>query len=518
MQDDFPPGGVADWQRAASTELRGRTPQSLHWQTRDGITLPALATSEDLAGLPHLLVEADLAPAELPRAETIELAPADAVRGLPAELLTGCYLSLDGRFATQGALAHLLAQARAAGVDPARLRGSLQWDPIGDAIAAGAATPDRTRLAAGADLVRWVAAHLPGLAVLRFRSAGLTARGAPPAMELGLAIAAMLEYARTLRASHDGMGIDDDDGMGIGIGIGIDVAAAHLALELDAGVELLAEIGKLRAARFLWAKVAAAFGPLHRAATRLHLLASASRSQQTLRDRPTNLLRNTIGAVAAFVASAEALHVPAHAPSEEGAELARQLPRILHHEAMLHRAVDPLAGAPAIELLTDRIGRKAWEWLQQVERHGGLLAAMEAGVLQTWLAEAEAEQRRRVGNGELPIVGTTRFCADDDPAEPPENRRRGRPFDELRARVVAAGAPAVAVDAGEDSSQIAATAHSLLRAAGFRVSSPGSARVTLQCTGDAISLPGQESLQLRPGDDWIRFADALLARIAGAAS
>jgi methylmalonyl-CoA mutase len=523
---------LAAWRAAAARELRGRDPAALDWTTRDGIELPALAAEP--GPLPHQLVEAELAEVGPATPEPVALDAEDLAHPLPAERLAGGSLVLSARCASIPALESLLAGLRAAGLDPARIRGAIECDPIGDAVAAGAEAPDPAALAALPELVRWCAAHLPGVVAIRVRSAPFAERGAPPAQELGLAAAAMLEYVRLLRDRR----------------IGIDVAATRIGLELDVGPELIAELGKLRAARFVWAKLVAAFAPLHRSSTRLHLAARSAPFWFTARAGEANLVRAALAGFAALAAGCEPvellpydLRAPGRDPTA-GRWLAEGQLRILLHEAKLGRVVDPLAGAGIVELATDRTGRRAWDWLQRVEAAGGLLAALRSGWLREQLATAEAALRDRIARHAQPIVGTSTWCDPDEP-EPPNatgTRHASRVFDDLRARVQTAGRPAVAIRILDDSDGARAAAElarQAFAAGGFALVPPTApAAVDALCAGAAPPLaawlereaprrgslailvapppdaPPTDLLRLQPGDDLPALWNRLLERLA----
>ena len=45
---------LKSWVALASTELKGKGPESLNWQTLEGITVKPLYTAADVAGLPQM--------------------------------------------------------------------------------------------------------------------------------------------------------------------------------------------------------------------------------------------------------------------------------------------------------------------------------------------------------------------------------------------------------------------------------------------------------------------------------
>ncbi|MBN9026227.1 MAG: methylmalonyl-CoA mutase, partial [Rhizobiales bacterium] len=120
-------------------------------------------------------------------------------------------------------------------------------------------------------------------------------------------------------------------------------------------------------------------------------------------------------------------------------------------ESGLGDVFDPAAGAGGFEALTDALCEKAWALFQQIEREGGLAAALASG----WVAaeiRAVAEKRERdIRRRKLPITGTSEFPdlaeapilvlqpapaaphGGDDPARLVAHRT-AEPFEQLRGR------------------------------------------------------------------------------------
>ena len=71
-------------------------------------------------------------------------------------------------------------------------------------------------------------------------------------------------------------------------------------------------------------------------------------------------------------------------------------------EANIGRVADPAAGSGYLETLTDQIARAAWSRLQVIEAAGGLIAALESGLIAGDCAAAV--QARRVGGRVAPWV------------------------------------------------------------------------------------------------------------------
>src|SRR5580700_11014426 len=183
----------------------------------------------------------------------------------------------------------------------------------------------------------------------------------------------------------------------------------------------------------------------------------------TRRDPWNNILRATLACFAAGVGGADAITVaPFDAAIGQPDRLARRVARNVHallvEESHVARVIDPAGGSWHVEDLTDQLAVKAWAWFQEIERSGGLRAALATGLIAGRLA-ASREQRRDAlatrreavtGVSEFPLVGETLLSrpATAGPAVGPAGLPRIRWsqwYEELRDRAdvhaLAAGSP-----------------------------------------------------------------------------
>ena len=100
--------------------------------------------------------------------------------------------------------------------------------------------------------------------------------------------------------------------------------------------------------------------------------------------------------------------------------IARNTPQTLLAESHLGDVLDPLGGAPAIESLTDALGRAAWAQLQAISDEGGLAAAWRDGKVHARVNEAQRLWTAQLRARKAPIVGVSDFV---DPAEAPLTRQ-----------------------------------------------------------------------------------------------
>lgn len=219
--------------------------------------------------------------------------------------------------------------------------------------------------------------------------------GGTAVQELAFALATGAEYWRWL-SNRD---------------VAPDEIAARTQLSFAVGVDFFMAISKLRAARVLWAKMAAAFGA---GATARHVFIAARTAtrDETLYDPHVNLLRITTQALAAVVGGADAIDIPpfdavAGAPTELGVRMSRNLHDILAEEFCLEHQIDPAGGSWYVEVLTGQLARQAWTLFQEIEKRGGMAKAVLGGYPQSLLARSAGDEQVRVDTRRRPILGTT---------------------------------------------------------------------------------------------------------------
>jgi methylmalonyl-CoA mutase len=205
------------------------------------------------------------------------------------------------------------------------------------------------------------------------------------------------------------------------------------------------EIAKLRAARVLWSTVVAAFGPEYQKAAAVRLHARTARSNKSLVDPYTNLLRVTTEAASALLGGCDSLSVGAFGFDQH---LAANVQRVLREEAYLSTVFDAAGGSYYIEALTDNLAKAAWHLFQEVEAAGGWSAALKSGWVEQQLTKARNAKAAAISSRRRTLVGVNNFpnvtekTADVQvpaplPNDPFPQTRLSEPFEALRRRTVA---------------------------------------------------------------------------------
>ncbi|MCW2742461.1 MAG: mutA [Blastococcus sp.] len=269
---------------------------------------------------------------------------------------------------------------------------SLGLDPLG----VHAATGEFQDLSGLTAVARRAAAH-DGLRTVVVDATVFADAGASAVEELGCSLAAGTAYLRTLTEG----------------GLTVDEAFAQLEFRYSASADQFTTIAALRAARRLWDRVGEVSGAAPDVrAQRQHAVTSSVMTTQ--RDPWVNLLRTTVACFAAGVGGADAVTVqPFDAalglPDSFSRRIARNTQSLLVEEGHLARVLDPAGGSWYVEALTDSLARAAWDWFTEIERAGGLVAALDSGLVRDRIAAAWDERAKRVATRTDAITGVSEF-------------------------------------------------------------------------------------------------------------
>src|SRR6056297_1723322 len=168
----------------------------------------------------------------------------------------------------------------------------------------------------------------------------------------------------------------------------------------------------------LWAKLMKQFNPKNPKSLSLRTHSQTSGYSLTEQDPFNNVARTTIEALAATLGHTQSLHTNAldeaiALPTDFSARIARNTQIYLQEETGITNAVDPWAGSHYVEYLTDKIARRAWSLIGEVEELGGMAKAIETGVPKMRIEEAAARKQARIDSGKDTIVGINKYVTDE---------------------------------------------------------------------------------------------------------
>jgi methylmalonyl-CoA mutase len=463
---------IETWRKLAEKELKGRGPDSLTWNTLEGIAVKPLYTAEDTANLPHMGGAPGVAP---------------FTRGVRATMYAGRPWTIRqyAGFSTAEESNAFYRKALAAGqqgvsvaFDLATHRGYDSDHPrvVGDVGKAGVAidsVEDMKILFDGIPLEKisvsmtMNGAVIPILAnfivtgeeqgVPRAELSGTIQNDIlkefmvrntyvyPPEPSMRI-IADIIEYTSKEMPKFNSISISGyhmqeaganlvqelaytlADGReyvraALARGMNVDDFAGRLSFFFAIGMNFFMEAAKLRAARLLWHRIMAEFAPKKPGSLMLRTHCQTSGVSLQEQDPYNNVVRTAYEAMAAALGGTQSLHTNAldeaiALPTEFSARIARNTQLILQEETGITKVVDPLAGSYYVESLTAELAEKAWTLIEEVEAMGGMTKAVASGMPKLRIEESAARRQAMIDRGEEVIVGVNKYrLAKEDPID-----------------------------------------------------------------------------------------------------
>ncbi|WP_410265382.1 methylmalonyl-CoA mutase [Cyclobacterium sp.] len=207
---------------------------------------------------------------------------------------------------------------------------------------------------------------------------------------------------------------------GLELGLAVDEFAPRLSFFWAIGMNHWEEIAKLRAGRLLWAELMQQFQPKNPKSLMLRAHCQTSGWSLTQQYPYHNICRTTIEAISAVLGHTQSLHTNAFdeaiaLPTPASAKTARDTQLYLQQETDLSQVVDAMGGSGKLESLTHALVEKAKAHLEEIDSHGGMVAALEKGIPKLRIEAAAARKQARIDSGEEIIIGLNRQQGERQP-------------------------------------------------------------------------------------------------------
>ena len=388
----FPNPTPLEWRDAAVKALKDRPSDSegRAWDVRtlneaaDAAALNAAILTDLENGAASVLVSG--------KVTTDAAMLAKALDGVALELAP---VALDAGFDGVKAGEALDAVAKAS----PRAKLAFHLDPVSAYAAAGGAPSDFAAILkdAATKAAGWATTY-PEAKL--FLASGKVAHeaGASMGQELAFALSSAVAYVKAM----------------IEAGVSADKALASVTLGVGVDQQYFDGLAKVRALRLLWGNVSKAFG--HEVQAQIE--ARSSRRMLSARDPWPNMLRLTAAGFAGSIGGADIVVLDgftraAGLPDDFARRQARNTQLILMEESNLGRVDDPASGSWYLDARTRELAEAAWKEFQEIEAEGGIVTALEGGIVQPRIARARDFADKAYTNGSAQIIGVTKFVDPD---------------------------------------------------------------------------------------------------------
>jgi methylmalonyl-CoA mutase len=325
--------------------------------------------------------------------------------GIPLDTMS---VSMTMNGAVLPIMALYIVAAEEQGVSPDKLAGTIQNDILKEFMVRNTYIyPPKQSMRIISDIFAYTSQNMPKFNSISISGYHIQEAGATADLELAYTLADGVEYARA----------------GMETGLDIDAFAPRLSFFWAIGMDFFMEIAKMRAARLLWAQLMQGLGAKNPKSLALRTHSQTSGWSLTAQDIYNNSVRTCIEAMASTQGHTQSLHTNSFdealaLPTDFSARIARNTQLMLQMESNTTKVIDPWGGSYFVEKLTHDLAAKALGHIQEVEKLGGMAAAIEQGIPKMRIEEAAARTQARIDSGRQTVVGVNKFrLENEDPVD-----------------------------------------------------------------------------------------------------
>ena len=298
-----------------------------------------------------------------------------------------------------------IAAAERQGAKISSLGGTLQNDILKEYIAQNEYIfPPDPSMRLVVDTVEFATDNMPRFNPISISGYHIREAGSNAVQELAFTLADGFEYVR--HCVERGMAVDD--------------FAPRLSFFFNVHNDFFEEIAKFRSARRIWAReMRETFGAENERSGWMRFHAQTSGASLTAQQPENNVVRVSLQALAAVLGGCQSLHTNGKdeawaLPSADAALQALRTQQIIAHETGVTDTVDPLGGSYFLEALTNQVEAGAYDYFQQIDRHGGVIPALESGFFQREIADAAYIYQQEEDRLERITVGVNEYVDENE--------------------------------------------------------------------------------------------------------
>jgi methylmalonyl-CoA mutase len=323
--------------------------------------------------------------------------------GIPLDTMS---VSMTMNGAVLPIMALYIVAAEEQGVSPDKLAGTIQNDILKEFMVRNTYIyPPKPSMRIISDIFAYTSQNMPKFNSISISGYHMQEAGATADLELAYTLADGVEYARA----------------GMDAGLDIDAFAPRLSFFWAIGKDFFMEIAKMRAARLLWAQLMQGLGAKNPKSLALRTHCQTSGWSLTAQDIYNNVVRTCIEAMASTQGHTQSLHTNSFdealaLPTDFSARIARNTQLMLQMESNTTKVIDPWGGSYFVEKLTHDLAARALGHIQEVEKLGGMAAAIEQGIPKMRIEEAAARTQAAIDSGRQTVVGVNKFKLENEDA------------------------------------------------------------------------------------------------------
>ncbi|MBI2527462.1 MAG: methylmalonyl-CoA mutase [Candidatus Rokubacteria bacterium] len=302
-------------------------------------------------------------------------------------------------------MAMYVVAAERQGAKPDQLRGTWQNDILKEMLARGTYLfPPKPSIRLVCDVIEYCMKAAPRFYPVSVSSCHMVQAGATAVQGLAYTfLNAMVYIDEMLRRGYH-----------------IDEVVPCFTFLTQSNLDLFETVARARAARRVWAKLMKTrYGASTPKALAFKAAMATDQTELTIEQPLNNLARLTLGVLGAVLGGAQSVMAAAYdeafdIASEESNRLSLMLQNIIAYETRVPYVADPLGGSYYVEALTSAVEEEVDRIIEEIEHIGGMVAAIEQGIVQRRISEPAFQKQQRIEAGEEIVVGVNKFRVDED--------------------------------------------------------------------------------------------------------
>lgn len=282
--------------------------------------------------------------------------------------------------------------------DPEKIEGSVDFDPFMAYTFRGKLCQTEEYAFTHSKQLVHAVKSLPNFRVIAVNGHNLRNAGANVVQELAFSLSQGAEYIDRLTD----------------LGLSVDKIATRIKFNFGVGSNYFMEIAKLRAARYLWAKLLSSFGVENESAAQMHVHSIPTSWNKSVYDPHVNILRTTTEGMAAVLGGTDSLSLTAYnmtyqLPTDFSERIAKNQQLLFKEESFLDKVADPAAGSYYIESLTNSLVQEAWKLFLEVDELGGYIDALKKGFIQDAIEATAAKSKEAMATRREIVLGSNQY-------------------------------------------------------------------------------------------------------------
>lgn len=326
----------------------------------------------------------------------------DAFAGIPIDKIS---TALTINPVASVMLAMYLALAEKQGIPWDQVRGTTQNDILKEYIGRGTwIFPVKPSIRLIGDMVDFCSKNVPKFNPFSVCGYHIRESGATPVQEMAYAFEIAITYIKEVLSR----GIDIDD------------FAGRIAFNFDIHGNLWEQVAKFRAGRRMWANIIKErFGAENPRSMVMRMIAGGGGGGLTIQQPENNIVRGAYYALISVLSGTQTMALCSYdeaytIPSKKAALISLRTMQILADEMGLRDTVDPLGGSYYIEWLTGEMEKKITACMEDVEKTGGMVKAVETGYIQREVSQQAYIREKKIQSGEITKIGVNKYVMEEE--------------------------------------------------------------------------------------------------------